>query len=301
MNKIILPLISNGHIVNTPPTLFGFGIFPVYGVLLCIGFFCSFAWAFVEWNKKGYRTSDYIQISIFVTIFALYGAKIWYIIFEPIKSFENVGSILDVFIIIFIPSFGRSIMGTIVFAPIGIWIYKKFWGPDMDTLKIIDIMMPALFLGQAVGRWGNLANHQIFGSVVDGDSLNWLPTWIKENMFIKFEGELIAKYRNPLFLYESIANILSFLFILIVFKFNNFWKKGTTGMTFFILYGLIRVVMEPMRDPHFVMGWGNTINGFPLIPTSFIAAIIIMIVSIAMLIRFQLVNVSKNKIYKIKY
>ena len=156
--------------------------------------------------------------------------------------------------------------------------------------------MPALLIGQAVGRWGNFANHQIFGNEVSGESLNWLPFWIKKNMYIKFEWEEEACYRNPLFIYESILDILSFFIILFVFKTNNYWKKGTSGLSFFILYGIVRVVMEFFRDPHFIMGWGERSGGWPIIPTSLIASIIIVIISFVLFIYFQWFKNTKLKI-----
>lgn len=267
---------------SVPPSLFGLNIIPVYGVLMAIGFAGSFLWAYIDWNRNNYRTWDFIYMSLFVSGFALFGAKIWYMIFDPTEAFKDIDDFLSLLTIVFIPTFGRSIIGSIISIPFGIIVYKKFWGPDINVLKTMDIMLPALFLGQAVGRWGNFANHDLYGGIVSAESLNWLPEFIKKNMYID------DAYRSPIFLYESIANIAGLMLILIVFKSNKYWKDGCAGMFYFLLYGVIRSSIEPFRDTEFIMYWWN-------IPTSYITALIMSMFGLFGLILLQWLRPAKNR------
>ncbi len=259
-----------------------FGILPYYGMILLLGGLVAAGWAYVQWNKKGYRTWDFMFLATWMLLFAIYGAKLWYIIFDPVNAFAGVNDILDVLVIIFIPAFGRSIIGTIVFVPIGIWLWNIYWGKQYRTLELLDIMMPAYFIAQAIGRWGNFVNQEVYGLVIDGEALNWLPQFIKEGMFI--DGE----YRTPLFLYESFADALGFITLILVFKTNDYWKEGTQAYSYFFLYGLTRACVELFRDPQFIMSWGP-------IPTTFITAIILMIVGLSMVIYLQWFKEEKVK------
>ncbi len=263
--------------LGTHPALFG--IFPIYGFCLLAGGLATVGWAYLEWNKKGYRTWDFVFLSSFLLIFAIYGAKIWYMIFDFQQAFNGVNDILSLLTIIFIPSFGRSIMGTIVFVPIGIIVWREYWGSEYNSLEIMDIVLPAFFIGQAIGRWGNFANQEIYGSVVE--SLDWLPNFISDRMFID------DAYRQPLFLYESICDVISFVIIIAVIKNIKALRRGSSVSIYFTLYGLNRSIFELMRDEQFIMKWFDTI------PTSFVIAIIMMVFGITMFI-----YLNKNLLFK---
>ncbi len=259
---------------ETHPALFG--ILPLYGIIVFIGGLAVVAWSYIEWNRKGYRTWDYTFLASWTFIFAIYGAKIWYMIFDPANAFYGVNNILSLLTVIFIPAFGRSIMGTIVFVPIGIILWQKYWGAEYKTLEIMDIIIPAFFIGQAIGRWGNFVNHEIYGSEVTLQQINWLPNFIIDNMFID------GAYRQPLFLYESIMDLISFILIITVIKNIKKFQPGTSTSVYFILYGLNRSIFELMRDDEFIMKW------FDIIPTTFVVAIIMFIFGIVLFIFLNL-------------
>ncbi len=251
-----------------------FGILPYYGMIALFGGLVVAGIAYLEWNKKGYRTWDFLFLASWVFLFAIYGAKIWYMIFDPVNAFGNVNDILDVLIIVFIPAFGRSIMGTIVFVPIGIWMWQRVWGSEYRTLDLMDIILPAFFIGQAIGRWGNFVNQEVYGQVINEEALNWLPSFIKDGMYINGE------YRSPLFLYESMADVFGFILLILIFKTNSYWKEGTLGFGYMALYGLFRGCFELFRDPEFIMSWGP-------IPTTFVCAWIMFVICLGALIFIQ--------------
>ena len=178
-------------------------------------------------------------------------------------------------------------MGSIFFMTLLFAFYPKIYRRSSNiSWKVnIDMALPAILLGQVIGRWGNFANHQVFGDIVSGNSLNWLPSFVKNNMYIKTTDGFIG-YRNPLFLYESFANAISFVLILTIIKYNKKFQPGTQGAAFLVLYGIIRSTMELLRDPLFQMNWGS-------FHTSFCAAIIFIIFGILLFMECQNKNVSK--------
>lgn len=263
---------------QTPSIL---GILPLYGIIVFLGGLVTTGFIYIEWNKKGYRNWDFLFFFSWVLLFAIYGAKLWYIIFDPLNAFGNVNDILDVLIIIFIPAFGRTIIGTIVFVPVGIWIWQIKWGGEYKTLELMDIVLPAFFIGQAIGRWGNFVNHEVYGSIVSEESLNWLPDFIKNEMFIN------GSYRQPLFLYESLLDLVGFVTLLLVFKTNNYFKDGVAGFTYIATYGLFRSCTELLRDSDFIMSWGS-------IPTSFVVALIMFVTGTVISLYLQFNKNEKN-------
>lgn len=266
-------------ITQSTPALFG--VLPFYGMLVLLGGLLAFGWAYIEWNRKGYRTWDYLFLCSWVFLFAIYGAKVWYIIFDPTNAFGNVNDVLDVLIIIFIPAFGRSIMGTIVFVPIGIWLWQRYWGSEYRTLDMMDIILPAFFIGQAIGRWGNFVNAEVFGNIVNEESLYWLPEFIKKGMNITIDGGNTYHYYSPLFFYESIIDMLGFVVIIVLFKSNSYFKEGSAGYFYLIYYSLARIILEPLRYDEFKMYWG-------VIETTVMMSSLLFVVSTTLFIDLQL-------------
>ncbi len=263
---------------QTPSLL---GILPLYGIIVFVGGLVTTAFIYVEWNKKGYRNWDFAFFFSWVLLFAIYGAKLWYIIFDPVNAFGNVNDVLDVLIIVFIPAFGRTIIGTIVFVPIGIWLWQIKWGAEYRTLELMDIVLPAFFIGQAIGRWGNFVNHEVYGQVVSKESLDWLPSFIQNEMYIN------GSYRSPLFLYESMLDLIGFITLILMFKTNDYFKEGVAGFTYISMYGLLRTCTELLRDSEFIMTWD-------WMPTSFVVAIILFIVGLSTAITIQFKNETTN-------
>ncbi len=274
---------TNTYWTTNEPSTFFFGVLPLYGLFLFIGFLVGTAYAYVEWNKKGNNTWDFLFMTSFTVIFALYGAKLWYMIFSPLDTFANVDGVLDVFIIFFIPAFGRSILGTIVFTPIGLLVWQRVWGGQYKALSLMDIVMPALLLSQAIGRFGNMFDHNVYGAIVSKEQIEWLPNWIQSHMFI--DGE----YRQPLFLYESMVDMIGFIILVIVFKTNDYWEDGVAAFSYIALYGFIRACIEPFRDAQFKMSWGS-------FPTTWIASLALILVGVSLVVYLQLIKTNKLNI-----
>lgn len=268
-----------------PSVAFYIGPIPFYwyGMFVLFGFLAAALVAYVEWVKKGKRTWDFVNIFFIGIFIVLYGARLWYIIFNPVESFQNVDSFLEVVMVFLSVSSGRSILGTIVFSTLLCYLYSKWISPDLDWRETFSIILPSMFIAQAIGRWGNFANHSVYGNVVDPDQISFLPTFILDNMYID------GYYRQPLFLYESMADMIGYLLIFLVFKTNDYFKEGVAGATYIFLYGIIRTIMEPLRDSQFQMSWGS-------FETSLATSIIFIFGGFSMMVYLQFYYV-ENKTY----
>ena len=94
-------------------------------------------------------------------------------------------------------------------------------------------------IAQSIGRWGNFANHEAYGAAVK--SLNYLPSFIRENMYIE------GSYRQPTFLYESLWNLLGFILIIVLRRRPKLLRQGKIAAFYLIWYGFGRMIIEGMR------------------------------------------------------
>lgn len=114
-----------------------------------------------------------------------------------------------------------------------------------------DAILPAVCIAQAIGRWGNYFNQELFGQLVTDDNLalflrNCLPfMYIEPSVHAPVD---VAGYYQPLFFYESIANIFGFLLLYVAFEFIPKHKAGDLAAGYLIWYGILRLSLEPLRN-----------------------------------------------------
>jgi len=144
---------------------------------------------------------------------------------------------------------GMGIYGGILGGILGLWIYtRRREEPNLRLLKLLDAGALGLPLGQAIARWGNYFNQELYG----------LPTNLPWGIYIRPENRLLEvmdfKYFHPLFLYESLWCLIIFIIIINIIKVIPM-GKGKIFAVYLGLYGLGRFFLEFLR----LEAW--TING----------------------------------------
>ncbi|WP_412031409.1 prolipoprotein diacylglyceryl transferase [Metamycoplasma buccale] len=217
------------------------GPFYVYSLTMMLGMLTAILTIYYFWRREKY-SFEKLAILIFIALpTALIGARIYFIIQQAI---EGNWSTVKRFWAIW--EGGLSIQGGVITATICCVMYIIFSKSKekIDLKKAFTIILPAVLIGQAIGRWGNFANHEVYGQVMSESSLAFkiLPPIIRQHMYID------KAYRLPLFLYESIANLIAYILIVWVLNFFNWLRPGTTAGIYLIYYGILRSGMEPLRD-----------------------------------------------------
>ncbi len=143
---------------------------------------------------------------------------------------------------------GLSIHGGIVGALlVGIWYGKKVGLPILQTADILTAVVP---LAQAIGRWGNFFNCELFGSPVAEDFpfKQYIPPEMRPPQFAANE------FFQPAFLYESVWDLVLFLalYFIIFPKFKNY--PGVTFCVYLAGYSLGRILIEPIRLDSIMFG-----------------------------------------------
>ena len=129
--------------------------------------------------------------------------------------------------------YGAVVVGSLVL----LWFCRKY---KLKFLSLADLLAPSLILGQAIGRWGNYFNQEVFGRPTG------LPWGIPIKTIARPSEFLSSQYFHPTFLYESIWNFLIFLILIFVLiKISP--KPGRIFSLYLILYSFGRFFLEFLR------------------------------------------------------
>jgi phosphatidylglycerol:prolipoprotein diacylglycerol transferase len=223
--------------------------------------------------KKRGRDPEVIFDSLtWIVIGGVVGARIWHIL-TPSASLVAQGITTQYYLThplaaIAIWRGGLGIPGAVAGGSLAFFIYSKkkkisFWA-------WADIFAPAVALGQAIGRWGNFINQEVYGSP---STLPWAITIAPENRLPEFQQ--YATY-HPLFLYESLFNFLNMgLLIWAGRKFQDKLKDGDIFLIYLISYPIYRFFMEYLRLDNSYVGGINANQTMMLVVAVLSAGVIV--------------------------
>lgn len=207
-----------------------------YGVIIATGAFLGLYLATRETDRLGLKKDLIIDFIVFAIPVAIICARIYYVIFEW-ERYAN-GPWTDIFAIW---EGGIAIHGAVIGGVLTAIVYAKY--RPITFWQIADIIAPSLILGQAIGRWGNFMNQEAHGGEVSAAAydnfLQYLPDFIMNQMTI--DGVMY----HPTFLYESVWNILVFVFLLVLRRYNPI--RGEIFLSYAITYSIGRFFIEGMR------------------------------------------------------
>ncbi len=240
------------YLENVPKSFQIFGInIAFYGMIIGIGVLAGVLMAAHMAKVTGQNPDDYWDFAVYAVIFSIIGARIYYVIFAWDYYKDDLLSIFR------LRNGGLAIYGGVIAAFITLFVYGRV--KKCNPLLMGDTCMPGLILGQAIGRWGNFMNREVFGEYYNGLFSMQLPVEavrardISENIAAHIpEG---ANYINvhPTFLYESVWNLIVFAALLWFRKYKKF--HGELCLLYLGGYGLGRFVIEGIRtDTLFIPG-----------------------------------------------
>ncbi len=229
-------------------------------VALLIGIFI------ISREAKRFNIDDnFITNLLFWTIIiGIIGARLYYVVFEWDYYSAHPTEILKIW------EGGIAIHGAIIFGTLFIIFYTKKY--KISTLKITDIIVPALCLGQVIGRWGNFFNGEAHGPETTLAFLQnlHLPQFIIDGMNIN------GTYFQPTFLYESLWNLIGFI-VLIILRRCKHLKIGTLTSIYLMWYSIGRFFIEGLRTDSLMLGEFRIAQIISIV--LFIIGLIILIIS----------------------
>lgn len=220
-----------------------------YGIIIMLGVLAAIRVSIKEAKRRNLDSECVWDMVPWLLILGLIGARLWHVL-TPSKSlgagveyyFNNPLEILNT------RKGGLGIPGAIIGGVIALWIYTRKKNLNFSTWT--DIIAPGLALAQAIGRWGNFFNQELYGP----------PTNLPWGIYIDPEHRLpgYEQYAtfHPMFLYESLWNLFNFFLLLFIArKYEQELNPGDVFWTYLIVYPLGRFMLEFIRiDPSYVRG-----------------------------------------------
>ncbi len=241
---------SEGH--NIGFTLFGLSI-RWYALIILGGALLALYVSNYRAHKRGLPNDVFDSVFLWAFPGGIVGARIWYVIAtwpgengstQFIDDFTNVFKIWQGGLAIQGGAIGGILTGILV-----ILIRRKGW----NLLDALDCSVPTILIGQIFGRWGNFMNQEVYGvAISDPSSWGFLGV-LMERM------NIAGSYRVPLFFLESVLNIGGYFLITraVPYLENRHYRIGDQAFMYFVWYGIVRMILEPLRDPKFNMGADN--------------------------------------------
>lgn len=257
------------------PVLIDLGFIEIYwySFLLLIAFTIGILLAIKEAKRFDISSEFMINLFFYAIPLVLIGSRLYYVLFNLDYYIAEPMRILRVW------EGGLAIHGGIIAGVIFIWFYTR--KHKVSTIRIFDILVISLIIGQAIGRWGNFFNSEAYGPVTTSDFLSklFIPKIIIEGMYID------TAYHHPTFLYESIWCLIGFIIMLIIRR-TKYLKIGQLTCFYAVWYGIERFVIEGMRTDSLMLG---------NIKVAQIISIVMIIVGVIGFIKTQKTSVFKNK------
>jgi phosphatidylglycerol:prolipoprotein diacylglycerol transferase len=261
----------------------GFQLGPIYiyfyGIILMLGALAAGWLASVEARRRGWDTSIVWDGLIWALIGGIIGSRLWHV-FTPPPSMVEMGITTWFYLthpidftpgaacLVCIRQGGLGIPGGILGGGIALLLFSKRRKISFGTLA--DIAAPALALGQAIGRFGNYVNQEVYGAPSN------LPWAIYIDPAHRFPGyELYERY-HPLFLYESLWNLANMAILLWLGRRYQSWlKAGDLFLIYLMNYSLGRFLLEFLRLDAARFGSLNANQTIMLVVGLFSAALMI--------------------------
>jgi len=214
-----------------------------HGLLIALGIAVGTWLTGRELARRGYDGALALGSLFFVVPLGVVGGRLYHVATEYHRYTNNpYPKVLEVY------EGGLGIYGAIAGGFLGLLLFSWYRGINAPTFA--DAAAPGLALGQAIGRWGNYFNQELFGRPSD---LPWAIYIAPQNRPPQYAD---ATSFHPTFLYEAIWDVLVCLVLLWVSRrFSGRLKAGDVFMLYVSLYSVGRFFVETLRvDQAFLIG-----------------------------------------------
>ena len=245
-----------------------YGVIIVSGALLCYGITDH------ETYKKFGKHGLIDTLFIVAFLFGIAGARLWYCL-----VLERGVNIFD------IASGGLAVQGGALLGIAAGVTFMLLFRKYIDVRFMMDVAIPTILLAQVAGRWGNFFNQEVYGQITTADKLWYVPTIVRNNMWILNPEDGTIGYRVPLFFIEGVMNLFGYFFIRYIL--GKLCKchigLGYQASAYIAWYGLVRVLLEPLRNNSFEYN------------ESFVTAFVMIGIGLTMALAFFLIHYFRMK------
>ncbi len=249
------------HLNRIAFSIFGIDVY-WYGILIASSFLLGLMLTIhltKQLNKTRSNPIDpdlYYDALAIVMLFAIVGARAYYVIFDFDNYRGDIASWFQIW------NGGLAIYGGIIGGIIAVLLFTRY--KKINFFDFGEVMLPALALGQAIGRWGNFFNREAYGRYTDNlfamrilkDDAQILTPELLDKLVVVNGYEYIQVH--PTFLYESFFNVINCLVLMHIVKNRKF--RGQVALVYMIFYGAIRTFTEGLRVDQLQVGDGFAVS-----------------------------------------
>lgn len=230
-------------------TIGGFTI-AFYGMIIAFGMVMGYLMTAFQAKRTGQEPDLYLDLALWDIVFAVIGARIYYVIFSWDYYKDNLLQIFNT------RGGGLAIYGGVIAGVITTIIFGKV--RKQNFFQLLDTACVGLITGQIIGRWGNFCNREAFGGYTNGlfamqlkesdvASSNLTHAVLKH--IVEIDGTRYIQV-HPTFLYESFWNVGVLIILLLFTKHRKY--NGQIFLIYLLGYGLGRVWIEGLRTDQLI-------------------------------------------------
>ncbi len=229
-----MDLVGFLHVYEPSAVIFEAGSISIhwYGLLLALGIGIGYLVTRVIWLRSGKLGQELDELLFWLVLAGLIGARVVDVFFYEWWYFHD-----HLWEVLYIWQGGLAWHGGLLAGGLVMWRWARQKG--YSFFKLLDVFAPGLALGQAIGRWGNYFNQELFGSPSN------LPWSISISIANRPAGLVSYTHFHPTFLYESLALCLLAYVLWHISK--KVWPDGRLFSLYLICTGLIRLLLEFVR------------------------------------------------------
>lgn len=221
--------------------IFQLGPFAIslYGIMITSGVVAAAFLSYLEAKRRQLDTEHVLKLLLVVLPLGVIGARLYHVIDLWSYYSQNPALIFG--------GRGLGIFGALIGGGIGLIIYT-LW-QKLSALQWLDIVSPGVILAQAIGRWGNYFNQELYGYPTDSP---WGIYIAPEHRLPGFEN---YTHFQPLFFYEFLWNLLGCALLLFVGrKLPQRLLNGDIFFLYVIWYSLGRFYLEGLKIDVWTLG-----------------------------------------------
>lgn len=215
-----------------------------YGIIIAIGMVVGVWWTARRYVARGGDADTIYDTALWAIPLGVVGARLYHVVTSPEAYFGPGG---DPMLAFQIWRGGLGIWGGVALGALGAFIAVK--RAKVSLGPIADSLAPALLVAQAIGRWGNWFNQELFGGPTT------LPWGLQIDAYHLPAGYPVGTLFHPTFLYESLWNLAGAGLIVALDRRRRFAAGQLFGM-YLMIYTAGRSWIEMLRidDAHTVLG-----------------------------------------------
>lgn len=251
-----------------------------YGALIVLGIVLGAQVASYLARRAGEDSETIWDMLLIVVILAVIGARIYHVFSQPASGLPGWDYYRrDPIRAFYIWEGGLGIYGAIIGGALGVILFCLV--RKLRPLVWLDFGAPGMAIGQAIGRWGNYVNQELYGPPT---TLPWglrIPYWHRIPPYNDMATYPETTLFHPTFLYESLAAFaLCLLLIWVADRYRDRLREGDLLIGYLIGYGVIRILTEMLRPDAWMVG---------NIAAAQVMGIVLIIVGIGLLVGRRLV------------